>query len=156
MKSIQSQASYFIFLSNNIKWHWIIFVPPLSFPDILNENEDNVSLSTQENQGMHIYIGDIGHHRILVMACCLCGTKPLSEPIMTYCQIGKDMEISFEKLHLKMLSAKWQPFCSGLSMIFAQCYWVIPGTRHTKNTWAHYPSRVKILFATGMIFIPII
>ena len=58
------------------------------------------------------------------MACCLFGTKPLPEPILIYCQFdplqqihfSQNTKLSFSTLHLKMLSAKWQPFCSGLSV----------------------------------------
>ena len=65
----------------------------------------------------HGYLTNIGS----VMAWCLTGTKPLPEPMLTYCQtIGKIFQwfqiqkFSFKKMHLKMVSAKWQPFCSDL------------------------------------------
>ena len=59
------------------------------------------------------------------MACCLFGTKPLPEPILIYCQFdplkqirfSQNTKLSFSTLHLKMLSAKWQPFCWGLNVL---------------------------------------
>ena len=54
------------------------------------------------------------------MACHLFGTKPLSKPLLSYSQMGfkeqsenllKIKNFSFTKMHLKILSAKWGPFC---------------------------------------------
>ena len=58
------------------------------------------------------------------MACHLFGTKPLSKPNAGLLAIGLlgtnfseirtgILSISFKKMHLKMLSVKWQPFCPG-------------------------------------------
>ena len=58
------------------------------------------------------------------MACCLFGTKPLFEPMLTYwvnwtiiihfSEIWiKIQDFSLTKTHLKMLSVQWQPFCPG-------------------------------------------
>ena len=51
-------------------------------------------------------------------------TKSLPEPIWTYCQwdpsghmISEILKLSFKKIHLKMLSAKCLPFCSGLHVL---------------------------------------
>ena len=62
------------------------------------------------------------------MACCLIGTNPLAEQMLTYCQLGPYKQISvkfliktetfsLQKTYLKMLSAKWWPFCSGLNVL---------------------------------------
>ena len=60
------------------------------------------------------------------MACGLCGTRPLSEPMLPYCQLDskeyfgeilfKIQTFSFKEMHLKMSSAKWRPFCHGLNV----------------------------------------
>ena len=61
---------------------------------------------------------------VKTMACCLFRTKPLPEPIMTFCQwdsLGFFSEISCE-FHIfipenwfENIVAKFQPFCHGLS-----------------------------------------
>ena len=72
------------------------------------------------------------------MACRLVGAKPLCEPMLEYL-IGawgtnfsdiviKIRTFSFEKMHLKMSSAKWRPFCQGLNVLiktnlFLQLAW---------------------------------
>ena len=66
---------------------------------------------------------------VQIMACRLFGTKPLSEPMLTYCQLGPEEHISV-KFHLKfksfhsrkttwkcLSSAKWEPFCLGLNVL---------------------------------------
>ena len=61
------------------------------------------------------------------MTCRLTGAKPLSEPMLEYI-IGpfgtnfseiliKSHTFSFKKMHLKMLSGKWRPFCLSLNVI---------------------------------------
>ena len=54
-------------------------------------------------------------------------TKSLPEPLLAYCQIDPMfIEIKFEiqkfpfkNIHSKMLSAQWQPFCSGLNVLIS-------------------------------------
>ena len=36
--------------------------------------------------------------------------------------------ISFKKMHLKMSSAKWRPFCLALNVLYAICPWSVVGT----------------------------
>ena len=48
----------------------------------------------------------------VVIACPLFDTKPLPKPVLTCCQWNSNQNIQFWK-HLKMLSAKWRPFCLG-------------------------------------------
>ena len=68
----------------------------------------------------------IGSALVQIMACRLLSTKPLSEPMLGYCQLDpweqiwnfgeisiKIQNFSLVKMHLKILSAKWQPFCPG-------------------------------------------
>ena len=61
---------------------------------------------------------------VKIIACHLFGTKPLSKPMLCLLSIGplgtnfseillKIQNFSFMKMHLKILSAKWQPFCPG-------------------------------------------
>ena len=65
----------------------------------------------------------IGLALVHIMACCLFITKPLSKPMLGYCQLDpqeqnfteiliKIQNFSLTKMHLKILSVKWQPFCS--------------------------------------------
>ena len=62
------------------------------------------------------------------MACRLVGAKPLSEPVLGILFIGPwetnfseiligIQTFSFKKMHLKMLSAKWRPFCLDLNVL---------------------------------------
>ena len=62
------------------------------------------------------------------MACRLIGTKTLSEPIVWillngtlgiyFSEISSEIHtFSFEKVHLKMWSAKRRPFCLGLNVL---------------------------------------
>ena len=58
---------------------------------------------------------------VQILACRLDGAKPLSEPMLTYCQLGTyfseilfDIQIfSFKKMRWNMSSEKWRPFCWG-------------------------------------------
>ena len=65
---------------------------------------------------------------IQIMARHLFSAKPLSEPMLIYCQLvpseinfsETSMEIktfSFKKMHLKMLSGKWRSFCLTLKLV---------------------------------------
>ena len=57
------------------------------------------------------------------MACRLSGAKPLSEPMLPYCQLDPkeynsvNFYSTFKRMHLKMPSAKWRPFCLGLHVL---------------------------------------
>ena len=62
----------------------------------------------------------IGLAMVEIMACRLFGTKPLSNPMLDYCQLDKlqwilikIQKFSFTKLHLKISSMKWRPCCPG-------------------------------------------
>ena len=66
----------------------------------------------------------MGSALIQIMAWCLFGAKPLSKPMLGYCQFQllgtnlnefliKIQNFSFTKMHLNILSAKWRPFCPG-------------------------------------------
>ena len=76
--------------------------------------------------------GTIWHYKswstlFLIMASCLHSTKPFPEAIMTDWQLDSEEQTSvkfrskyklvIQKMHLKMMSAKWWPFCSGLSVL---------------------------------------
>ena len=62
-----------------------------------------------------------------IKACRLVGAKPLPEPMLYHCQLDRQEQNSFncsgnvnifiEENALKMLSAKWRPFCLGLSAV---------------------------------------
>ena len=61
-----------------------------------------------------------------IMACRLFDAKPLSEPMLPYCQLDPKEHISikfhlkfkrkFKEMHLKMSSAKWRPLCLSLNV----------------------------------------
>ena len=54
----------------------------------------------------------IGSALVQIMACRRFGAKPLSTPMLGYCHFIV-IAWSFTKMHLKMSSAKWRPFCPG-------------------------------------------
>ena len=55
------------------------------------------------------------------MAYHLSGIKPLTEPMLAFCSLDSEIQQNFNKnapfnkMHLKMLSAKWQLFCLSLN-----------------------------------------
>ena len=65
---------------------------------------------------------------VQIMACRLIGAKPLSEPMLDYCQLDpcehismkswlKIQQFSLKKIHVKMSTAKWRPSCLGLNVL---------------------------------------
>ena len=60
---------------------------------------------------------------VMIITCHLFGAKPFSKPILGCCQLGtevncseiliKNIKFSFTKMHPKISSAKWRPFCPG-------------------------------------------
>ena len=61
---------------------------------------------------------------VQIMACRVFGAKPLSEPIVYYCQLdlrkrlqSNCIQRKFKKILLKMSSAKWRPFCLSLNVL---------------------------------------
>ena len=69
------------------------------------------------------------------MAWWLPGTKPQSEPMLTYCQLDpwkqtsvkiiiKIHIFSFKKMYLKVLSVKWWPFCLSLKVLTVRILWL--------------------------------
>ena len=68
---------------------------------------------------------------VQIMACCLFGAEPLSEPMVAFCQVGplgtnfseiliRIQAFSFKKIRSKMSSAKWHPFCLGPNVLSYQ------------------------------------
>ena len=54
---------------------------------------------------------------IYIMACRLFGAKPLSEPMLDYCQLDPWIQhFLLKEVHLKMLVAKCRPYCLGLNV----------------------------------------
>ena len=62
------------------------------------------------------------------MACCLFGTKPLSESMLPYSQLDPKedsffyeilpkIQVSFKEMYLKISSVEWQPFCITLNVL---------------------------------------
>ena len=67
---------------------------------------------------------------VQIMACRLDGAKPLSEPMLEYCWLGpweqtsppseiliEIRPFSFKRMHWKMSSEKWCPFCLRLNVL---------------------------------------
>ena len=53
---------------------------------------------------------------VQITACRLFGAKPLSKPILGYCQLEQTSVKSYSKYKIsfhKIASAKWRPFCPG-------------------------------------------
>ena len=75
---------------------------------------------------------------VQIMACRLFGAKPQPEPMMTYCQLNHRSNFSeilfaiqtfsLNKMHFKLSSAKWRPFCLGLNVLRYSC----------ETTWASH------------------
>ena len=66
----------------------------------------------------------IGSAEVQMMSCRLFGAKPLSEPMLDIIvdwtlrnkvqwNLNRNSYISFKKMHMKLSSAKWRPFCPG-------------------------------------------
>ena len=82
-----------------------------------NETGRDLSLSPPSAACMR---QEIGSALVQIMVCRLFGAKPLSKPMMGYCQLQPGEQIliklqnfSLTKMHLKISSAKWQPLCPG-------------------------------------------
>ena len=69
---------------------------------------------------------------VQIMACRLFGTKPLSRPMLGYYEMDpwaqtsvklyiKIQKISLTKMHVKVSSAKWRPFCPGGDELITHC-----------------------------------
>ena len=106
----------------------------------MSQAHDDLSLSTHLPLVPHICISELGYHWFQVMACRLFGTKPLPEPMMAYCQLDSQEQISvkfkteFSNFHSrkciwKCRLPKWQPFCPRGDEISA---WPPAGTVMTK------------------------
>ena len=88
------------------------------------------------------------------MACRLVSAKPLSEPMLEYCKLDPKEQseiliefqtLSFKKSCLKVSSAKWRPFCLGLNVLTAKCYYMgrdkyKPIHQGTVMTWGIRPT----------------
>ena len=95
------------------------------------------------------------------MACRLVGAKPFSEPIMEYWYIrtlktnfseilSKIHAFSFKKMHLKMSSAKWLPFCLGLNVLTGEL-WGVPSEEFGEN-WPCYTGTSLYKEAGGTVY----
>ena len=89
---------------------------------------------------------------VQVMACHLSGTKPLLEPMLSYCHFRllgmnfseiwiETQNFSFMKMHLKMLSVKWRPFCPGTNGQITLRHALIHSDNRMNNlVWCSYSS----------------
>ena len=81
------------------------------------------------------------------MACGLFGVKPLSEPMLPYCQLGleerisvrvvKILKFSLKETSLKISSTKWRPLCLGLN-VFIQLDQLIWPSITRGRRYCHY------------------
>ena len=87
-----------------------------------------------------------GSSLVQVMACRLFGAKPLTEPMLAYCQLDswENISVKFEsefyhfysmKCNWKCRLTKWQPFCPGGDGLKHMCGQVMP---HTVITQDHH------------------
>ena len=71
---------------------------------------------------------------VQIMACPLFDTKPLCEPMLIYCHLDPYKQtsvmfyctiqnLSFMKMHVKILSTKGQPFCPGGDKFICMAWW---------------------------------
>ena len=91
-----------------------------------------INYQTQWGQVTHIWGSQLDRHLVEIMACCLFGTSPWSEPVLNCCHLDPKEHIfygisftyqtcSINKMHLKMLSAKWWSFSVGLNVLDSTC-----------------------------------
>ena len=89
------------------------------------------TLFSDVRSGKFAYM-QIGSPLVQIMACHLFGAKPLSKPMLGYYQpSGTNFSeiwiaiktFSFTKMHLKILSAKRQPFCLRLHVLTSLKEW---------------------------------
>ena len=88
------------------------------------------------------------------MTCRLFGAKPLSKPVLGYCELNhweqtlvsffiKIQNVSFTKMHMKISSAKWQPFCPGRNGLIGAMNIIAPLTNIThdliKRSMSYHP-----------------
>ena len=82
---------------------------------------------------MHQWIGSA---LVQIMTCCLLGAKPLSKPILGLLSTGslgtkfsetfiKIQNFSFMKMHRKISSVKWRPFCPGEGQLKASKFYLL-------------------------------
>ena len=85
------------------------------------------------------------------MACRLIDAKPLSEPMMLYCQLNpkqhisakfykKTLQFSLKKLHLRISSAKLWHFCLGLNVLDKTSKASVPGQACDTKTPSSLPN----------------
>ena len=95
----------------------------------------------------------IGSALVQIMACRLVGAKPLSKLMLDYLSIGllgtnfseiliKIQTFSLTKMHLKLSSAKWCPFCRVGEL--GKAWW-----RHQMETFPLYWPFVRGIFGPG-------
>ena len=96
-----------------------------------------------------------GSSLVQVMACRLFGAKQLPEPMLANFQVYTLKQTSLKlqwktfsltKMHSKMSSAKWQPFCFSLNVLIFSVWW--PGTVGKIDKWPYaYYAAVEWLSA---------
>ena len=117
-------------LSHIVKWEWFVMTIAASWGNLC------VQWTLNSLRPSDAYMRQYNIPTLLqIMACRLSGTKPLSEPVLPYCHLTlrnifqwnlfKIRRFSFKEMHLKMLSAKWRPFCLGLNVlhVWMELFW---------------------------------
>ena len=90
----------------------------------------------------------IGSVLVQIMACRLFRAQSLSKPLLDY-SLGNKLKIqnvSFVKMHLKIASAKWQPFCPGGRCV--HIIWINSNLVQVSEM-ARYPYRYDITYTTS-------
>ena len=87
---------------------------------------------------MHICVDKLNNHWFQIIACRVFGAKPLSEPMLIYCQLDLWNKLSWNmnlnsnfslKMYLKMTYTKWRPFCLSLNVLnVCSCLYLCLGT----------------------------
>ena len=105
------------------------------------------------------------------MACHLFSTKPLSEPMPGILLIGhlgnnfneiliKIYTFSFKKMHLKMSSGKWRPFCLSLNVLINNNNQEVKNTGCVCQLWVHTDKchflHHRVLFLHHRVFLTVV
>ena len=80
-----------------------------------------------------------------ILACRLCGAKPLYKPMLDCCQLDANIRNKFQwnfkqafsstKIHLKMSSGKWRPSCLGPNVLIGVSSEELISKVHVLSPW---------------------
>ena len=91
-----------------------------------------------------------GSSLLQLLACCPFGAGSLPKQILTYCQCGSGEQTSviskIQTFSVKMSSAKWQPFCCGLSELMHCSFHLQGSDGHMYQVWFDNVKSLKIKY----------